>query len=73
MRRTLVAPALAVALLALLLSACGSAGGLALNNYLREHEQELDLPVSVDTSPVWFVVEPGTPARIIGQNLLTAG
>lgn len=74
MQRTLVVPtAVVTLLLALLLSACGSAGGLALNNYLREHEQELTLPASMDTAPVRFVVEPGTPARVIGQNLLNVG
>jgi len=55
-----------------LLSAC-SRSGPGLDIYLRSNEAALDQPASVDDRPVRFVVEPGTPARTIGQNLEQAG
>lgn len=67
-------PRLASLLLAalLLLTAC-SRSGPGLELYLRSNEAALDRPASVDDRPVRFVVEPGTPARTIGQNLEQAG
>jgi UPF0755 protein len=63
-----------VLLMALLVVACGGAGGdRVLQTYLNANEDALYLPTSVDNSPVRFVVEPGTPARTIGQQLLEAG
>ncbi|MEM7537187.1 MAG: endolytic transglycosylase MltG [Chloroflexota bacterium] len=44
-----------------------------LDAYLNNNEELLTARNSVDTRPVQFVVEPGTPARVIGQNLKTAG
>ncbi|MFN8491709.1 MAG: endolytic transglycosylase MltG [Caldilineaceae bacterium] len=41
--------------------------------YLSTHQEQLQKPLSVDPSPVRFVVQPGTPARVIGQNLVKAG
>ncbi len=65
---------IAALVLAWLLAACGGAGGdRVLSTYLRANEDELYLPTSVDNRPVRFVVEPGTPARTIGQQLLEAG
>lgn len=63
-----------LAILAILLAttACGR-GAAALDVYLAQNEEELFLPASVDTRPVEFVVEPGDPARVIGQNLLKKG
>lgn len=47
--------------------------GPGLEVYLRTNAAEVDKPASVDTRPVKFVVEPGTPARVIGQQLEQAG
>lgn len=44
-----------------------------LSGYLLANEAQLDRPYSVDTSEIRFVIEPGTPARTIGQNLQAAG
>ncbi|CAN5620686.1 endolytic transglycosylase MltG [soil metagenome] len=62
-------------LCALALAGCGlsSLGGdTMLSGYLKTHQKELGQPISVDTRPRRFVVEPGTPARTIGQNLIKA-
>ncbi len=70
----LFTPLRLIAVLAILLAAaaCGR-GAAALDVYLAQNEEELHLPASVDTRPVEFVVEPGAPARVIGQNLLKMG
>jgi UPF0755 protein len=66
-------------LMALLVSACGSGssgmtgGERVLETYLNSNQDELLFPASVDNRPVRFVVEPGTPARAIGKQLLEAG
>ena len=67
-------PLLVALLLAgiLLVAAC-SRSGPGLDLYLRSNEAALDQPASVYDRPVRFVVEPGTPARTIGQNLEQAG
>lgn len=64
-----------VALLAaVVIAGCGGSGGdRVLQTYLNANEDALYLPASVDDSPVRFVVEPGTPARTIGKELLAAG
>ncbi|MCC6457576.1 MAG: endolytic transglycosylase MltG [Caldilineaceae bacterium] len=60
--------------LALIMAACSTSGGeRVLQTYLNANEDELYLPTSVDNSPVRFEVEPGTPARTIGQQLQAAG
>ena len=51
--------------------ACGG-GNRVMAAYLDSHAEELTRPLSVDESTVRFVVEPGTPARLIGQNLQEA-
>ena len=57
-----------------LLSACSTSGGeRVLEAYLSSNEEQLDQPASVDTQTVRFEVAPGTPARVIGQNLQRAG
>ncbi len=56
---------------ALTLSACS--GERVMESYLNTNRAELTKPFSVDDRPVRFVVEPGTPARVIGQNLAAAG
>ncbi len=63
---------LAVLATALAVAGCGG-GGAALDVYLAQNEEELYLPASVDARPVEFVVEPGAPARVIGQDLLKKG
>lgn len=61
-------------ILVLLMTACGSSGGdRVLQTYLNANEDALYLPTSVDNRPMRFVVEPGTPARSIGKQLLAAG
>lgn len=55
---------------ALIFTACS--GQTYLRNYLKNNEAQLSQPHSVNTSIVEFVVDPGTPARVIGQNLLAA-
>lgn len=65
---------IAALLLVLLMSACASSGGeRVLGTYLNANKDALYLPTSVDSRPVRFVVEPGTPARAIGQQLLAEG
>lgn len=59
--------------LLLALSACRLGGQPALSAYLAANQQQLTRPFSVDDRPVRFTVEPGTPARVIGQNLQAAG
>ena len=60
--------------LVLVLAGCGGAGGdRVMQTYLSANEEALYLPTSVDNRPVRFVVEPGTPARAIGKQLLEAG
>jgi UPF0755 protein len=60
-----------VALLAVALAACS--GERVMATYLNTNQAELTKPYSVDDRPIRFVVEPGTPARDIGQNLAAAG
>jgi len=55
------------------MAACSSSGERLSSVYLNTHQDELQKPISVDPRPVRFVVEPGTPARVIGQNLVKAG
>jgi UPF0755 protein len=58
----------------LTVAACGGSGGdRVLKTYLNANEDALYLPTSIDDSPVRFEVQPGTPARAIGQQLLEAG
>jgi UPF0755 protein len=60
-------------LVGLFLAGCGLGGTPALDVYLSANEAQLHRPLSVDSRSVRFVIEPGTPARVIGQNLQTAG
>lgn len=64
---------LGVLLFSLGLAGCGFGSQPALDVYLQANQAQLDRPFSVDNRPVRFVIEPGTPARVIGQNLLAAG
>ncbi len=56
-----------------LLAGCSSGGERALQAYLSANQEALESAASVADQPVEFVVEPGTPARTIGQNLEAAG
>ena len=58
---------------ALSLAACGGASSLLLGSYLNDNLARLDQPLDAAGAPARFVVEPGTPAKLIGQNLLAAG
>ena len=56
------------------LSGCASsAGERTLGAYLAANQDELNSPISVSDQPVPFVVEPGTPASVIGQELAAVG
>ncbi|OUC08662.1 hypothetical protein RY27_07635, partial [Litorilinea aerophila] len=55
------------------LAGCSRGGEAMLRAYLRANQSQVSQPYSVDSRPVRFVVEPGTPARVIGQNLREAG
>ncbi len=48
-------------------------GERVLTAYLNSNLAMVDKPLSVDSRPVRFEVEPGTPARVIGKNLVAAG
>ncbi len=57
-----------------LLGGCSSTGGeRVLTAYLNSNLAAVDKAISVDNRPVRFEVEPGTPARTIGKNLVAAG
>lgn len=68
-RRRLSACLLSLA--ALLLAACSSDPALAL--YLEANRGQLSQPAGAGSQPVEFVVEPGTPAKAIAQDLFEAG
>lgn len=55
------------------LAGCGMGSEAMLQVYLRTHQAEVNQPAATDARPVRFTVEPGTPARLIGQQLLDAG
>ena len=57
--------------LAALLAACDS--GSALSVYLEANRARLSQPAGVDPQPVRFVVPPGSPAKVIAQDLQAAG
>ena len=57
--------------MSLLFAGCGGKPTLAV--YLRANTGDLARPHSVDSRVVSFVVEPGTPARAIGEQLVSAG
>jgi UPF0755 protein len=66
------------ALMALVMLACSVPTSFpnsdnVLEAYLDSNAEALEAPASVDSRPVRFVVEPGTPARAIGKNLVEAG
>jgi UPF0755 protein len=64
----------AILLLVMLgVSACGQASELMLDAYLEDHQAELTSTGADGQRPVRFVVEPGTPAKVIGKDLLAAG
>ncbi|MEZ4620718.1 MAG: endolytic transglycosylase MltG [Caldilineaceae bacterium] len=60
----------AVGLVLLALTACGDT---MQRVYLQGRTKQVNQAVSTDSRPVRFVVESGTPARMIGQNLASAG
>jgi UPF0755 protein len=58
-------------ILSLLLAGC--TGDTVLSAYLETNRAKLDQPVSADSSPTQFVIQPGQPARTIAENLANAG
>lgn len=71
--RTSLLLAVAVLTALLTLTACRLGGRPALSAYLTANQSQLTRPYSVDERPVRFVIEPGTPARLVGQQLVAAG
>lgn len=65
-----VLPRFALLLFALLLSGCSAEQ--VMGAYLSANQEEITQPYSVDARPVRFVVEPGTPAQAIAQQLQEA-
>lgn len=63
--------ALALALAAAILIT-GCSGDSLLTAYLEANKSQLQRPAGPTSSPVEFVVEPGTPARVIAANLKSA-
>lgn len=57
----------------LLVASCGFGSEQGLEAYLAANQSQLNQRLSVDDHPVSFVIEPGTPARMVGQNLQKAG
>jgi UPF0755 protein len=58
------------------LTGCGATTGngeRVLTAYLSANRSKVDEAISVDTTAIPFVVEPGTPARGVGENLVAAG
>jgi UPF0755 protein len=59
--------------LLLLMAGCGLGGAAMQQFYLQTHSAEVQQAASTDARPVRFTVAPGTPARMIGQQLAAAG
>lgn len=59
--------------LLLFLSGCSLGSEMMLRVYLQTHGAQVQQAASTDSKPVRFVVEPGSPARIIAQQLQAAG
>lgn len=59
--------------LVVICAACGFGSEAMLRFYLQTHRAQVDQAASTDASPLRFTVEPGTPARLIGQQLQAAG
>jgi UPF0755 protein len=64
---------IAALVMALMVAACGGSGDKVMETYLNANEDALYLPTSVDQRPVRFEVAPGTPARTIAKQLVSAG
>lgn len=62
-----------LAIAVMLLAACSRGGAVGLDIYLRTNQDALDQPASVDSRPIQFTIAPGSPARLVGQNLEAAG
>jgi UPF0755 protein len=71
MKSDIIRVGLLVFLFVLLLAGC--TGDTVLNAYLETNRAKLDQPVSTESSPTQFVVQPGQPARTIAENLANAG
>ncbi len=59
--------------LVMIVAGCSRAGVPGLSVYLRTNADALDRPASVGSQPAKFTVAPGTPARVIAQDLEAAG
>ncbi|MEZ4726506.1 MAG: endolytic transglycosylase MltG [Caldilineaceae bacterium] len=55
------------------IAACSLGSEAMLRVYLQTNGAQVNQAAGADTRPVRFTVEPGTPARLIGQQLQTAG
>jgi len=65
--------ALFLPLLLLALAGCGLGGGMISRVYLQMNSAQVHQSASASTHPVRFTIAPGTPARLIGQQLQAAG
>lgn len=54
-------------------AACNGASSMMLGAYLADNAAKLDQPLDPTGEPIRFVVEPGTPAKLIGKQLLADG
>jgi len=52
---------------------CSRLGRPGLESYLNRHGAEVDQAASINSRSIRFIIEPGTPARAIGQNLQRFG
>lgn len=66
-------PLFLLLLLSLSLAACGGVSNMMLGAYLEDNAAKLDQPLDPTGEPIRFVVEPGTPAKLIGKQLLADG
>jgi UPF0755 protein len=64
---------LLIGLALVMFAACSNGGERALSVYLTANQDQLARPAGADDQPVRFTVEPGSPARVIGQQLEDAG
>ncbi len=74
-RRTTFVVVLFLLLSTVFYTGCSSApdGQRVLSAYLNSNADQVNRSHSVDDTPVRFIVEPGTPARAIGEKLVEAG
>lgn len=73
LRKRQVPLLLCLLLFLLPLSGCGLGGDMMSQVYLQMNSGQVNQPAGASTHPVRFTIAPGTPARLIGQQLQAAG